>query len=118
MTSVNPPTMYPEVGTTRQIQQLALLGALLPAQGKLHELLELALSLDENKLLPRVKPMSEFLHPHAFKEWMSTLGDPADDKENQVVLWQNNSENVEAAIRELKEVEERLGVRLAFEKIS
>lgn len=107
------PTIYPEVDAIRQIQELVLFCSLLPPDGKLREVLELALALHEEPLLSRLTPVTD-LHPFSTKEWMESLWMhpdlPANEKE--VVTWQNKDENMSPALVELKNVEQQLGISL------
>lgn len=115
--SVKGPTIYPGVDAIRQIQQLMIFCSLLPPDGKLREVLSLALSLHEEPVLSRISPMTD-IHPHATKTWLEAIwredGLSADEKE--LVNWQNDSDNMAAAIRELKNVEQQTGIRLIAEK--
>jgi hypothetical protein len=115
--SVKPPTLYEGVDTIRQVQELMMLCALLPPDGKLRELLELALALPEEPVLARTAPVTD-LHPHALKAWLESIwlrdGISADEKE--LINWQNTSGNMAAAIRELRDVEQQTGFRLVAEK--
>ncbi|MCX2734267.1 hypothetical protein OOZ19_28830 [Saccharopolyspora sp. NFXS83] len=107
------PTIYPEVDAIRQIQELVLFCSLLPPDGKLREVLELALALHEEPMLSRLTPVTD-LHPFSTKEWMESLWMhedlPANEKE--VVTWQNKDENMSPALVELKNVEQQLGISL------
>ncbi len=106
-------TIYPGVDTIRRIQQLMLLCTLLPPDGKLRELLDSALSLSEEPLLARIIPMTG-LHPFTTKEWLESvwITDGLSPEEKELVAWQNNSDNMSAAMRELSEAEKQLGVTL------
>ncbi|MFC4560743.1 DurN family substrate-assisted peptide maturase [Nocardiopsis mangrovi] len=116
--SVKPPTIYEGVDTIRQIQILMVLCSLLPPDGKLREVLELSLALHEEHLLPRVAPVPG-LHPHTVKEWLEALwihGDPS-PAVKELVDWQKESDNMSAAIAELKNFEQQTGVQLVPTKI-
>lgn len=110
---VKPPTIYPGVDKIRQVQELALFAALLPADGKLRELLELALALDANRLAPRVKPVAD-LHPHTMKAYFESFCPSQTPEEKALITWQSNvnSENIATAMRELAAVEELTGIKL------
>lgn len=107
------PTIYLDVDAIRRIQMLMVLCSLLPPDGKLREVLELALALHEEPVLAKVQPITD-LHPFATKEWLESLwldeGLPAEQRE--LVAWQNNSENMGPALAELKNVEKQLGIGL------
>jgi hypothetical protein len=111
------PTIYPGVDAIRQIQHLMIFCSLLPSDGKLREALSLALSLPEEPTLSRSTPMSD-IEPHGAKAWLDAIwresGLSAEEKE--LVHWQNDSDNMAAAIRELKNVERQIGIRLVAEK--
>lgn len=111
------PTIYQGVDAIRQVQQLMIFCSLLPPDGKLREVLSLALSLHEEPILSRVSPMTD-TGPHAAKAWLEALwrenGLSAEEKE--LVRWQNDSDNMAAAIRELTNAERRIGIRLVAEK--
>lgn len=119
MKSVKEPTIYPGVDAIRRVQMLMVLCSLLPADGKLREILQLALRVHEEPVLPHVTPMTD-LHPHAVKYWLEALWgrDSASIGERELLVWQNISENMGTAIRELQGVEELLGVCLTAGKKS
>jgi hypothetical protein len=112
------PTIYPGVDAIRRVQQLMIFCSLLPADGKLREVLSLALGLPENPILSRTRPMTD-LHPHATKAWLEAVWLETDlsAEEKELIDWQNDSDNMAAAIRELRDVEQRIGIRLVAEKI-
>jgi hypothetical protein len=115
--SAKGPTIYPGVDAIRQVQQLMIVCSLLPPDGKLREILSIALALHEEPTLSRITPMSD-LHPHAVKAWLEAiwLPDGLSPEEKELVDWQNDSENMTAAIRELADVEGQLGIRLVAVK--
>lgn len=116
MTSVKAPTIYPGVDVIRRIQELIVLCSLLPSGGRLREVLELALALDEKRLLPRVTPVPD-LHPHTVKAWIESFCPSLSAEEKELINWQSNSENMAAAMQELTNVEQRIGMRLVAEKV-
>lgn len=111
------PTIYPGVDAIRQIQMLMIFCSLLPPDGKLREVLSLALSVHEEPVLSRTTPMTD-IQPHAAKAWLEAIwlenGLSAEEKE--LVDWQNDSDNMAAAIRELTNVEQQIGIRLVAEQ--
>jgi hypothetical protein len=115
--SAKGPTIYPGVDVIRRVQQLMIFCSLIPSDGRLREVLSLALALPEEPVLSRITPMTD-LHPHAAKAWLEAIwlenGLPPEEKE--LVDWQNNSENMAAAIRELRDTEQQIGFALAAEK--
>jgi len=117
VTEVKEPTIYPAVETIREIQQLGLLCGLLPADGKLREFLEMALAADGGLLASRIAPVSD-LHPHAVKAWIESFCPSQNRDEKAWIKWQSKSENMSAAIQELRDVEQRMGFKLTAEKLS
>ncbi len=111
--SAKGPTIYPGVDAIRRIQQLMIFCSLLPPDGKLREVLSLALSVHEEPVLSRVTPMSD-LQPHAAKAWLESvwLENGLSAEEKELVRWQNDSDNMAAAIQELHDAERQLGMRL------
>ena len=114
--SAKGPTIYPGVDTIRRIQQLMIFCSLLPPDGKLREVLSLALSLHEEPVLSRVTPMSD-IQPHAAKAWLEAiwLENGLSTEEKELVHWQNDSKNIATAMQELQNAERQLGMRLVAE---
>ncbi|WP_067962804.1 DurN family substrate-assisted peptide maturase [Nocardiopsis trehalosi] len=114
---VKPPTIYEGVHTIRQVQNLMVLCSLLPPDGKLAEALRLALDLHEEPLLARTEPMTD-LHPHAVKTWLETFWDrdALSPEAKELVDWQSHSRNMSAAIHELTNVQQQIGVNLTAEQ--
>lgn len=111
-------TTHREIETVRQIQHLMLLCSLLPPDGRFQELLRLALSLHEEPLLARVTPVTD-LHPKATKEWLESflVRDGISTEEEELITWQNNKAKMDAAIAEIKNAEQQLGIRLATQLV-
>jgi hypothetical protein len=111
------PTIYLDVDAIRRIQMLMVLCSLLPPDGKLREVLELALALHEEPVLAKVQPITD-LHPFATKEWLESLwlSEGLPEEQRELVAWQNNSENMGPALAELKNVEKQLGIGLVPQK--
>lgn len=109
-------TAHREIETVRLIQHLMLLCSLLPPDGRVQELLRHALSLHEEPLLARVTPITD-LHPQATKEWLETfwIRKGPSTEEEELINWQNDKPNMDAAVTEIKNVERQLGIRLATE---
>jgi Family of unknown function (DUF5950) len=108
--------MAPETVELRSIQYLIVLLSCLPADGKCREVLELALALDEGPQVARLTPPDDGLDAgHGSLRWLESLWAREDlsPDEREVVWWQNDGQNMEAAIRELKAVEDRLGTTWA-----
>jgi hypothetical protein len=96
----------------RSIQYLIVLLSCLPRDGKCREVLELALALDEGPQVARLTPPEDGLKTsQGSLRWLESLWAREDlsPDEREVVWWQNDGRNMEAAIRELKAVEDRLG---------
>lgn len=115
--SVKGPTIYPGVDAIRQVQQLMILCSLLPPDGKLRELLSRALALHEEPILSRITPIAD-IQPHATKAWLESVWTETglSPEEKELVRWQNDSDTMAAAVRELKNVERQIGMRLVAEK--
>lgn len=113
----------------RRIQHLMLLCSLLPPDGKLVKALRLALSLHEEPLLARIRPVPD-LHPYTTKSWLESiwlsdrvseleisLRDGVSDLEAEMVAWQTDKPSMDTAAEELRNVERQLGARLVAEKL-
>jgi hypothetical protein len=111
-------TKHRGIEQVRQVQHLMLLCSLLPPDGKMQEVLRLALSVREEPLLAHITPVKD-LHPRTTKSWFESFWLRADmsDEEEELVAWQNEKGNIDAAVEELKNVERQIGIRLASEKI-
>ena len=116
MKSAKEPTIYPGVDTIRRIQHLAVVCALMPPDGKLRELRDIALRIHEEPLLARITPITD-RHPFETKKWLDALWrrEGMSEAEEELVAWQNTSENMNAAIVELRNIEKQLGVRIDAE---
>lgn len=114
MRSAEEPTIYPGVDAIRRIQQLLVLCTLLPPDGKLREVLELALAAHEEPALARLTPVTD-LHPHSAKAWLESLWmhDGLSPEEKEMVAWQNDTENMSPALQELQSAERQMGFHLA-----
>lgn len=95
----------------RRIQFLILLLSCLPRGGKCREVLELALALDERPQMARLTAPADLGTNDGVRRLLESLWavDNLSPQEREVVWWQNDGENVDAALRELKAVEARLG---------
>lgn len=111
-------TKHRGIEAVRQIQHLMVLCALLPPDGRLQELLRLALSIHEEPLLARVTPVED-LHPQATKDWFETvfIRDGMSAHEEELVNWQNDKPNMLAAMAEIKNIERQIGIRLATQLV-
>jgi hypothetical protein len=102
----------------RQIQALMALCSCLPPNGKLCEVLKHALALPRETCLSRATPVSDTSW-HGLKAWLESQWAQGGltPNEQKLVDWQNASENVGAAVRELRDVEQKIGLKLAIVKM-
>ncbi|QUQ63720.1 DurN family substrate-assisted peptide maturase [Kutzneria sp. CA-103260] len=119
MKSAKEPTIYLDVDVIRRVQELMVLCSLLPPDGKLREVLQLALELHEEPTLSRLSPVTD-LHPHATKAWLESLWlrDGLSAPEKKLVAWQNKTENMGPALQELKNVEQQTGIALVAQLVT
>ncbi|HEU5227460.1 MAG TPA: DurN family substrate-assisted peptide maturase [Ktedonobacteraceae bacterium] len=98
----------------RQIQTLLALFTCLPPNGKLHELFSYALGLSEDSQLAHVTPIKDASFD-GVKTWLEALWlqGGLTPNEQKVVDWQKSGHNMEAAVRELKAVEQKIGLKLS-----
>lgn len=116
-----PPETSDATGAIRQIQALTVLLSCLPPDGKVRELFSLALSLDEAPWLDRIAPVVDpegdegvaawtdritpGLDPEsneALNEWLECvwIRSDLDSREQAMVDWQADSDNMNAALAE------------------
>jgi hypothetical protein len=97
----------------RQLQMLMVLFSCLPPKGKVRELLELALALPDAPCLSRISPLRDTSF-HGLKTWLESLWvqEGLTPDEQKLVAWQRSGEQMIAAVQELKEVEQQLGLKL------
>jgi hypothetical protein len=103
----------------RQIQMLMVLFSCLSPKSKLREVFEYALALPHEPSLSHISPVSD-TSPGGLKAWLESLwvqGRLTPD-EQKLVNWQRSSENMSAAIRELKAIEQMIGLKLDFVQTS
>lgn len=112
------PTKHPGIREIRCIQYLMLYCALLPPDSSLARALRTALSLHEEPLLARVRP-AEDLHPRITKAWLESIWvhDRLSAGEEELLAWQNDKPSMDAAVEELRNIEQQLGILLAAERI-
>lgn len=103
----------------RQIQMLMVLFSCLPSNGKLREVLEYALALPHESWLSRITPVSDTSFD-GLKAWLESLWvqERLASDEQKLVDWQRSKENITAAVRELKAVEQQIGLRLGVPAFS
>jgi hypothetical protein len=102
----------------RQVQMLMVLLSCLPSDGKVREVLELALALPHEPCLSRVSPPSD-TSIRGLKSWLESLwlrGGLTSD-EQKLLDWQRSGENMIAAVQELEEVEQKIGLKLGIQRI-
>ncbi len=103
----------------REIQMLMIRMLCLSPQGKLRELFDTALKASESQTLARITPCTD-TSADGLKAWLeSLLAQGGITPEEQKLLdWQNNSDNMNAAIEEVVALENKLGLDFIFEKKS
>jgi substrate-assisted peptide maturase DurN-like protein len=94
----------------RQIQGLAVLLSCLPADGKVRELFALALESPEREWADRVRTPEDGDSDERFKAWLEDVWalDAVSDEGRKLVDWQADSDNMTAALAELRSVGDRL----------
>lgn len=103
----------------RQLQILMVLFSCLSPDGKVREVLELALALPDAPSVSRLTPLRDTSF-HGLKTWLEALWmrEGLSPAEQKLVAWQRSGENMIAAVQELKEAEQQLGLKLALQRIS
>jgi substrate-assisted peptide maturase DurN-like protein len=102
--------MVEDTVTIRQIQGYMVLLSCLPANGKVREVFELALACDEGPWLDKVGRPSNPDDPDSYREWLEGLWAQGGltPEEQAIVDWQNNSDNMSAAVAEWKALAAKL----------
>ncbi|WP_131737521.1 DurN family substrate-assisted peptide maturase [Actinomadura roseirufa] len=107
-------TKHKGIETVRQIQSLMVLCSVLPPDGKMREMLKLALDVRNDEFPADIEPIRD-LHPQATKTWLeffwTRVGISAEERE--LIDWQNDKPAMDTAVKELQNAERRLGIRLA-----
>lgn len=95
----------------RRLQLLVLVCACLSRNGKCREILELALGLDEQRVLSRLTPPPSPAVENGLHQWLEAIWGREDlsNEELEVVWWQNALENLQPALGELVAIERHLG---------
>jgi hypothetical protein len=98
----------------RQIQMLMVLFSCLSPDSNLREVFEHALALPHEPWLSRVTPVSDTSFD-GLKPWLEALWvrEGLTDDEQFLLHWQKSGKNIEAAVQELKAIEERTGFGLS-----
>jgi hypothetical protein len=94
----------------RRVQLLVVMLSCLPREGKCREVLQLALALDEGPALERIVPLGVPDPDRDLQPWLEAFwlaGDVSADM-RELVWWQNSSDNMVAAVREIKAIQDRL----------
>lgn len=96
--------------TIRYIQGLTAVLSCLPAGGKARELLSLAMALDEGPVLNKVGPPTDPDSDDGMKTWLESLWaqEGITPEEQRLIDWQNDSDNMTAAIQEFEAVNAKL----------
>jgi len=112
------PVIYPEVDTIRQVQELLILASTLRPDGELAQALRVALDVPGDSVSDRMEPVSD-IHPHTLKYWLEKLwmSPDAGPAERRLVAFQNTSDCMVPATRELLEFERASGFRLVAQKV-
>jgi hypothetical protein len=102
----------------RQVQMLMVLLSCLPSDGKVREVLKFALALPHEACLSRVSPPMD-TSLRGLKGWLEALWvrEGLSRDEQKLVDWQRSGENMIAAVRELEEVEQKIGLKLGIQRI-
>lgn len=95
----------------RCLQFLIVLASCLPPEGKCREGLDLALALNATAPLSRLAPPADLETNEGVLAWLDTLWSREDlsADERDLVWWQNDGPSMDAAIRELKAIQDRMG---------
>jgi hypothetical protein len=101
----------------RQVQMLMVLLSCLPSDGKVREVLKLALALPHEPCLSRISP-PEDTSSRGLKIWLESLWirEGLTSDEQKLVAWQRSGENMIAAVQELKDVEEKIDLKLGIQR--
>jgi hypothetical protein len=108
------PTKHEGIETVRQIQGLMILCSVLPPDGKMREMLKLALEVRNKEFPADIAPIRD-LHPLATKTWLEFFWTRAgiSPKERELIDWQNDKPKMDIAVEELQKAERQLGIRMA-----
>lgn len=98
----------------RRIQALMILASCLSPDSDLGRMLGYALALPGEPWLSRSTPITDTSFAGT-KAWLESMWANEDLSlgEQKLIDWQNSFKNMEAAVRELEEIEEKMGTRLA-----
>lgn len=98
----------------RRIQALMLLVLCVSPDGDLGRMLGYALALPGEPWLSRSAPIADTSFAGT-KAWLESMwaNEELSPGERKIIDWQNSFKNIEAAVRELKAIEEKMGTRLA-----
>lgn len=107
------------VDEIRQVQMLMILFSCLPPDGKLCEVLEKALALPHKPCLSRISPPTDMSF-HGLKTWLEScwVQEGLTPDEQKLVDWQRSGESMVAAVQELKEAEQKIGMKLGIQRMS
>lgn len=102
-----------------QMHMLMVLLSCLPPNGKVCEMIELALTLPHEPCLARVNPLSDTSFP-GLKTWLESFWNQEEltPDEQKLIAWQRSNENMTAVVQELKEAEQQIGLKLALQQMA
>ena len=103
----------PHGDTVRQIQLMVAILQGLPTGGRLREIFEYALRLDNGPLMSRARPADDTSFS-GLMSWMENTWalDGLSDDEKRLVDWQRDEDAVTDAVQELEAIQASIGVRL------
>lgn len=104
----------------RQIQMLMFLCMCLSPQGKLRQLLEIALANPETATIAKAQGIAcDDMSVDGLFNWLNCVFGQEDmtEPEIQLLEWQNDQNNMVPAINELKTIESKLGFKINIEKL-
>ncbi|MBW4496782.1 MAG: hypothetical protein KME26_27655 [Oscillatoria princeps RMCB-10] len=100
----------------RQIQMLMAMFLCLSPESKLREFMEASLQAAESQTTSQVSAITD-TSADGLKTWLESLlaqGGLTED-EQKLVDWQNNSDNMSAAIKEFVALQDKLNIKLSVQ---
>ncbi len=106
--------IQPNWGEIKQVQLLMVLLSCLPQDGKLREVLRLALDVPDDEALANVTPCP-VVSTDGLRSWLNEVwGGELSERMQELVRWQRDGRAMQQAIRELMEVQDQLGFSLSI----